>query len=454
MNRFFTLVVSGILFIAFTSFFQTGVTIRMDMPDVIEAGTEITVNVTINKGKLTGFARFQQNLPQGFTAVAVNSANADFSFQDQMVRLIWFRIPDEDEITFSYRIIANERLTGQTDMNGRFSYIDNNERKWVDLQPKLLAIQPSPKMNPEMLVDVNDFAKVASIETISKSSSLAGVLRQQPVWMNDEKAYMVTLLVNRDAVQKFAKIEETVPQGYVAANVDSKDGIFTFKDQVAKFIWRDLPSEPYFTVSYKLIPENVASAASATVQIAGVFSYMLNDRTYTSNIVERKEALAGLSGSQINALLREVNIRTTEQPVLIAETKPAGTTTPTSLPKTTTSSSTTPAKTVIAKAGMDEMLSPESGIYYRVQIAAGHKPVNAQKYFRKHKLTYSVYREEHDGWWKYSVGSFAEYRDARDYRVHLSNNTTLNDAFIAAYNNGKRITVQDALMALNQKWIR
>jgi len=454
MNRFFTLVVSGILFIAFTSFFQTGVTIRMDMPDVIEAGTEITVNVTINKGKLTGFARFQQNLPQGFTAVAVNSANADFSFQDQMVRLIWFRIPDEDEITFSYRIIANERLTGQTDMNGRFSYIDNNERKWVDLQPKLLAIQPSPKMNPEMLVDVNDFAKVASIETISKSSSLAGVLRQQPVWMNDEKAYMVTLLVNRDAVQKFAKIEETVPQGYVAANVDSKDGIFTFKDQVAKFIWRDLPSEPYFTVSYKLIPENVASAASTTVQIAGVFSYMLNDRTYTSNIVERKEALAGLSGSQINALLREVNIRTTEQPVLIAETKPAGTTTPTSSPKTTTSSSTTPAKTVIAKAGMDEMLSPESGIYYRVQIAAGHKPVNAQKYFRKHKLTYSVYREEHDGWWKYSVGSFAEYRDARDYRVHLSNNTTLNDAFIAAYNNGKRITVQDALMALNQKWIR
>ena len=54
MNRFFTLIVAGILLVAFSSFiklFQNGVTIKVDMPDVIEAGTEITVNVTIKRGK-------------------------------------------------------------------------------------------------------------------------------------------------------------------------------------------------------------------------------------------------------------------------------------------------------------------------------------------------------------------------------------------------------------------
>ncbi|MDR1172878.1 MAG: hypothetical protein LBL24_10520 [Bacteroidales bacterium] len=460
MNRFFTLIVTGISFIAFSSFFQSGIIINVDMPDVIEAGTEITVNVTINKGKLTGFARFQQELPYGFTAMAENSANADFSFQDQKLRLIWLRVPEDDEISFSYKIVANERLTGKIDLDGRFSYIDNNERKSADLQPKLLAINPSPNVNPAMLVDVNDYAKTASIEAIAAKAGRAVALRQQPAWMEEDKMFLVTLLVNKDAIQKFAKIEETVPSGYTAANVDSKGGIFTYKDQVAKFIWMDLPADPYFTVTYKLIPEEDVTVDPSSMHLAGVFSYMINDRTLSSAIVERNETLAGLSSDQVNAILNGVTVQATEQPVLIAAAgttaSQSGSKTPgsTASSKTSGSSSTSPGKTVAVANDSGDMLAPESGIYYRVQIAAGHKPVNSQRYFRRYRLEYSVLKEQHEGWFKYSVGSFTEYRDARDYRVHLGNTSTLNDAFIAAYNNGKRITVQDALMALNQKWYK
>ena len=216
------------------------------MPDVIEAGTEITVNVTIQKGKLTGFARFQQDLPYGFTAMAVNSANADFSFQDQKVRLIWLHIPEGDEITVSYKIMANERLTGSINLAGSFSYIDNNNRKSTDLQPQLLAINPSPNVDKKMLVDVREYAKTAGIKASSSKALRTVALRQQPVWMEDDKIFLVTLLINKDAVQ-FAKIEEKVPKGYIAADIDSKGGIFTFKDQTAQFIWRDLPADPYFT---------------------------------------------------------------------------------------------------------------------------------------------------------------------------------------------------------------
>ena len=469
MNRFFTLIVAGILFIMFTSFFfQNNVTIKMDMPDVIEAGKEITVTVTINKGKVTDFARFQQDLPYGFTAMALNSANADFSFQDQKVRLVWLRVPDDDEITFSYKIIANERLIGRIDLGGRFTYIDNNERKSADLKPKLLAINPSPNVNPVMLVDVRDYAKAASIEAAASRAGQAVALRQQPLWMEEDKIFLVTLLVNKDAVQKFAKIEETIPVGYTAVSIDSKGGIFTYKDQEAKFIWMDLPSEPYFTVTYKLIPEEGVIANAASMQIAGVFSYMINDRTFTSVIVERRETLANLNREQVSAILRGVTVQTSEQrPVSVAGTGASqpGRQTSTSASRTSSGSSTpsrtssgsssiSTEKNVAAVSNVNDLLAPESGVYYRVQIAAGHKPVNAQRYFRSYRLEYSVMRESHEGWWKYSVGSFAEYKDARDYRVHLSNTAKINDAFVAAYNNGKRITVQDALMALNQKWYK
>ena len=466
MNRFFTLIVAGILLIAFSSFlriFQNGVTIRMNMPDVIEAGSEITVNVTINKGKVTEFAQFRQDLPYGFTAMAVNSANANFSFQEQTVRLTWLRVPDDDEIVFSYKIVANERLTGRIDLGGRFTYIDNNQRKTVDQQPRLLAINPSPNLNPAMMVDVNDYAKITSIEAVAKAGKTVA-FRQQPTWMDDDRIFIVTLLVNKDQVQKFAKIEETVPAGYTAAGIDSRGGIFSYKDQMAKIIWMDLPAEPYFTVMYKLIPEEGTVVNQQAIRIAGEFSYMVNDRTYTSVIIERRETLARLNRDQVNDLLRDVAIQVTEQqPTLVAGTTTpqppvSGTSAPpagTSQPSLTTTSSSGPTSTpAVAVSSGGDMLKPESGVYYRVQIAAGHRPVNTQRYFRNYRLEYSVMREDHEGWYKYSVGSFAEYRDARDYRVHLGNTTTINDAFIAAYNNGKRITVQDALMALNQKWVK
>jgi hypothetical protein len=94
------------------------------------------------------------------------------------------------------------------------------------------------------------------------------------------------------------------------------------------------------------------------------------------------------------------------------------------------------------------------GVCYGVQIAAGHKLVNIPYTFKNYRLEYQVNREEHDGWYKYITGPFGKYRDARDYRVQLSNTTAIKDAFVTAYSNGKRITVQEALMALNEKWVK
>ena len=471
MNRFFNLIVAGILFIVLTSFFwifQTGVTITADIPDIIEAGSEITVNVTVNKGKLTGMARFQQELPVGFTAKSDVSANANFIFQDQKVRLNWISLPSHDEIKFSYKIVANERLMGDINLNGQFSYIDDNEGKSVNIHPKFLAINPSPNVSPSMRVNINDYAKVASIEAEALGSGQTVAFRQQPVWMEEDRFYLVTLLINRDAVRKFAKIEETIPEGYTAANLDSKNGIFEFNRRIARIMWNDLPLEPYFLVTYKLIPNDGIQTPS--LNISGLFTFLINERTFETVIIERRETLANLTQQQLNQIIANTDIQFAEpQPVLASDTpsqQPAATpttipSTPTTIPSTTTATTTpttipprtsTPAAANIA----NYLLAPERGIYYRVQIAAGHREVNIPRTFRNYRIDFSeVRREDHEGWYKYTISSsFQEYKDARDYRVHLNNTTTINDAFVVAYNDGKRITVQDALMALNQRWIR
>ena len=79
----------------------------------MRAGEVFEVTVTISKGALTDYSRFSQDLPLGLTATNISSPNADFSFDNQRIRIIWLKLPEESEIKVSYNIMVNERLSGK-----------------------------------------------------------------------------------------------------------------------------------------------------------------------------------------------------------------------------------------------------------------------------------------------------------------------------------------------------
>ncbi len=451
MYRVIVLIINLIAAFSIGSIFQSGVVLNIEVPNEVVAGTEFDVTVTIQKGNLESFSRLQHTFPAGLIATSYISSNADFTFDDKKVRFIWLRMPSQNEFSVTYKIKADERLKGTFDIKGKFSYIDDNERKSVSLESLPITILPSPNIDPALIVDIHDFEQqvIPYIAPLATDAQIA-CIRQIPFPETAGDGYIVNILVNKESKQKFAKIEESIPSGYKAVNIDPKEAIFTFREKTAKFLWMNLPSDPYFTVSYKLIP---TSPTAALPELHGKFSYLEGEKTMSIDIRQTERELASLSPDEINELIVSLSmpvlLAQADQENKIADTSPAEKTV-TATPKYETPKT----KPKELQSNMSYMLEPEEGVYYRVQLAAGHKTVDIERYFKKYNLDKEVRKEYHDGWQKYSIGSFEVYKEARDYRIHIWNTTIIDDAFVSAYNYGKRIYVQEALMIADQRWYK
>ncbi len=450
MLKWLIIPVNFLIMLFFGSFFNGEVSLKISAPIAVMAGDEFQVKVTLNKGKLESFSRLMQELPAGLKAVSVNSANADFTFRDNKVRLIWLKLPDGDSVTITYTIKTDQRLKGNFDLSGRFSYIADNERQTVEATPVNIIINPNPNIDPKLIVDIKDFKEQVVPEIAPSGSMPVACLREVPNSTGDaDNSYIVNLLVYKNNAKKFAKIEETVPTGFTAIKIDGKEGIFVFKDGMAKFLWMNLPAAPYFIVSYRLVPNTGVKNAPL---LTGQFSYVVDEKTIVKNIIQKDLKFASLSDEEVKKLINDITSAPAELPLAIKQ--------PAKIDSSKLIAQKTEVKTKknkikekkIEKSSLANELEPEEGVYFRVQVAAGHKPVNIKRYFKKFKIADEIRTEEHEGWRKYSIGSFPEYRQARDYRVHIWNTTPIAGAFVAAYNTGKRITVQEALMITNQKW--
>lgn len=82
-----------------------------------------------------------------------------------------------------------------------------------------------------------------------------------------------------------------------------------------------------------------------------------------------------------------------------------------------------------------------NNVVYKVQILALiESPVSDEKLREIYNLNQEIQREEAEGWYKYSIGHFNTYQEADAFKQTIN----VPDAFIIAYNNGRRISVEEA----------
>ena len=226
----------GLIFLicSFNIYKTNVVTITSDIPDVVQPGTTITVTITINKGNIEGFGRFTNTLPKGFTAT---SSDPNFSFNDNTVTILWVKLPKSPTFTVSYDIVIPEKVKTSFPFNGKFGYVQNNEKRFADLSPKLIRVTScGAAQGHDDKVRQTNYEAVTCYRTIG--------------FIDDEAT--VSVRINKSDITAMCKIEEMIPEGYMFSSVDNAGSEYSAFENVARFMWTKSPSDQVFSVVYKV----------------------------------------------------------------------------------------------------------------------------------------------------------------------------------------------------------
>ena len=552
MIKYAALLFNTIALLIYQFFFADGIAITQKVPPSVKAGGEFTVELLIKRGDTDGFAKLQQDLPDGFTAEEGSTNGASFTFTNHSVKFIWMALPEDKEMKLSYKVKVDPKIEiGDKTLAGKFAYVVNNVKQQVEISPTIIkvtgAAQPVVNNTPpanttpvevdnsmivsgkyyddkegviadmkinlvnktgeivqttstdkdgnfvfskspkdiEMLVvlEANDSRSIGKNSTAQYKDSKGAILETKsltgnapaavvssetpPTTTGDDQfnltnsstetnglvcirktpktapaggSFIVEININKANISGFAKYVESLPVGFTATAVDKQESSFSFSEQKIKFVWVSLPAVTSFKISYKV---SVAAGSTGDQKIDGSFSYIENDETKKYSLPISTVALGGeVAKEEPPVAVKEETkvepeVKKTEpetKPVVVAETKVE--------PEVKTkelSASTIP--------------SPQGDVNYSVQIAALHNAKTPDVIASYYKISEPVKTEMAEGFTKYTVGAHKVYKEAHDAR-ELIKTKGVSDAWVTAYNKGKRITVQEALMITSQKWYK
>ena len=448
----------GLFFI--DAFLLADISITQNLPATMEAGSEIRVTVTVNKADLAGFAKLQFDLPPGLSANAIDTKGASFTFADNKAKFIWMSLPSSPTFKITYTLSASDQASGPVTINGRLSYIENNERQTYEMPPATIQVNGAGNIASNTATDdpaADDVVSaaggaparkvpVAVIDNLSgvpPVQGLGGVSASRKIIPVSAVEMQVEVTVSKGDIRGFGKLQETIPAGFTAIEGTSEDAIFTAQDRIVKFVWLSLPAKSELKVVYRLRGnENM----HGEFKVDGEFGYLLNDET--------QRAVVGTSVFFIGQKALDA-IAQDEQKLDTQENDETSLQVP-EKPKVEEHITPKEEPVVAEKSKSSPVISgPEKGITYKVQITAAHREVGKPYFAARHKYKGDFSIERHEGWIKYVTGRFADYKQARDQRqAFVQAGHNFPGPFVTAYNNGDRITVQEALLISNQKWVQ
>ena len=271
----------------------------------------------------------------------------------------------------------------------------------------------------------------------------------------DGNSYIVSLRINKGNNGGFARIKENIPAGFTAEEIETAGAFFKFTDNTAKFLWSSInKNDNEVLVQYRLTPN---AGTTGSYAIRGSFSaefLVENDRPKKIRI---ETTMINVGGNEMLAS-NDTPTQNTQEEEEEEETTPSNESAANNTEEESIATTDQEESSPEVEEEQDNNTSmgtttSSNGIKYRVQIIAAHNTVS-KRYIKKafgYSGAFNI--DNHEGWVKYTTNGYSKYEAARDKRNTL-NKYSFDGPFVTAYNNGDRITVQEALMISNQSWMQ
>ncbi len=234
------------------------------------------------------------------------------------------------------------------------------------------------------------------------SHSNVSLFVRSPNQVNAGEIYRVDITINKYEIEGFSKFETFLPKGFKIEPVNHTGAIFIFKDDVAKFIWLELPNTESFNLSYNII---VPEYYKGKEKITGAFHYIFNNKTHFQSF---------------NSHLNIKNDKLDELSLFDDKEK-------------------MPADALFT-------YSINKDVYFKVQLAALGKKVSDDFISELYTPVCRVKKEFVNGLYKYYVGEFYNI----DTAIKFKNLCGVQDAFIIAFYKNGKITIKEALAIIEQ----
>lgn len=441
MIKYLFIIINSLSLFIFSLFSgDNGITVTSTIPANMAAGQDVTIELKVNKGGMNGFAKLQLELPEGIIVKEAEDKGANYNYSAGIAKWVWPALPTESEIIVKITLFVEASALGARTISSKYSYVENNVKQVVEMVPVEVNILPpgsdvnapvasTPSVTPDSSAIATTSTQAPSGNSGAEPAGVINVVRTISAG-GSENEFLISLKIQKGGTKGFARYSDDIAEGIVVKAAKTDGGSFSVADGKIKFVWVNVPEKDELEISY-----TISGSTSNAVILGGEYSYLEDNQSKKYRVP--METIAFQTRQTPGGEKTE-----TKDPEVVS-------------PATVESVEQTVAKK-LAESGMENAVDKKQGnMNYLVQVGAfTNANVTAQRLKKKFAIKESIKSEMQGGYSKFMIGSHSEYRSARDHRETMQNVNGVKSAFVVAYNQGKRITVQEALMITNQKWFK
>ncbi len=505
---------SYLAFLLLGMFSSDTVLIENNTPAMLAPGVRTLVEVNVRKGDVQGFSKLELTLPDGFLATPGDIKGASFTFSGDKAKFVWMNLPEDDLFKVTYYLESETGVEGAYDIKGTFSYVRGNIREDIYVPTRTVVVKQDVEAPVDALVTSAPAVRVEEpvlemscerrVERLGDNEYLVRlkvnnnringfgkILEVLPDNCNTNRHNDGGAVITQDANSiKFVWFEvPTAPSFEISyrvmcisdGTVPAIRGQLSYTENGNPFtvdvIQLETPSNLEVAQTNTTTVGDVqntsidsASTANAQTSSQGVDTTSQNATTTTTQNSGDQNANTTTTANTTSTASDAASQNGGSTAVNTTQTVAANTQkTEQNGNQTQSNSEANSAKNDVKNQEVDSVTaarkgsetpvntvpSAEKGITYKVQILAAHRVVDKSYLKKKFSFEENYNIENHNGWIKYTTGMYTQYKDARDARVKITTESSkLPGPFVTAYNDGERITVQEALLVSKQLWYK